>query len=356
MQETYNYRRDVRIANLSLLNTDWYVEQMKNRYDVPMSLTDEQILWHPYEVAPGIEASRPATMFNDRSRKRRTYLQALPFDGRIVRVQDMMVDDIVWECTYSEDDSLRLRYPIYFSSPPYGESPLGLSEYVHTEGLLYRLDWGQKGLRVDTLKGYDLFMNQYRFDGYANSDICREENATGVFISVGVNSGRLFDELMMHGSRDKAVAVVEKTIDDYPEYWQSYLVLADLYDTEKDSTAATNLWHKLHDTLSSFLDRNPINLFYMQDLGLTKVELGKRIADDQMIEDGVDLCWQAFEGNANSNYAFRKLITVLSKTGRYGEVQKAATMFNEYGVNRNDPFLQQILGISAPPPVPRSGG
>ncbi len=94
----------------------------------------------------------------------------------------------------------------------------------------------------------------------------------------------------------------------------------------------------------------------MQDLGLTKVELGRRVADDQMVDDGVDLCWRAFEGNSNSNYAFRKLITVLSKTGRYGEVQRAARLFNEYGVNRNDPFLQQILGINAPPPVPRAGG
>jgi hypothetical protein len=356
MQETYNYRRDVRIANLSLLNTDWYVEQMKNRYDVPISLSDEQILWHSYEAAPGIYASRPTKMFNDRSRQRSTYLQALPYEGRVVRVQDMMVDDIVWECTYTENDSLKLKYPIYFSSGPYTESPLQLSSYVHTEGLLYRLDWSQKGLPVDTLRGYDLFMNQYVFDGYSNSDISREENATGVFIAVGVNSGRLFDELIRNGSRDKAVSLVEKMIDVYPEYWQSYLVLADLYDSEGDSTAATDLWYQLHDTLTSFLDRNPINLFYMQDLGITKVELGRRIGDDVMVNDGVELCWKAFKGNPNSNYGFRKLITVLSKTGRYAEVQEAAKMFAEYGVNQSDPFLQQILGIQSPPPAPRAGG
>ena len=73
-------------------------------------------------------------MFNDRSRQRKAWLQALPFNGRIVRVQDMMMDDIVWESTFSRNDSLLLKNPVYFSSPPYAESPLQLNRHVYTEG------------------------------------------------------------------------------------------------------------------------------------------------------------------------------------------------------------------------------
>ena len=350
IQEVYDYRRDVRVCNLSLLNTDWYVYQMKNQYNVPISLKDEQILWYPFEAAPGVDASRPLERFYDKARKNWKYLVATPDGGRLVKVQDMMVDEVVWESTIMRDNKLSLKIPIYFSSPPYGESPLKLRDHTQTVGVVYRLDWSDSLPEVDLDRGYDLFMNKYHYDGYQNSKIYRDENATGVFITVGVNGGRLFDQLMAGGDSTRALALANKLIQVYPEYWQTYLVLAMLYDHQGDSTRAEGLWQELHDTLTSFLQSNPKNLFYMQDLGLTKVELGQRIGDNGMVDEGVQLCWQAFDDNSSSAYAFRKLVSVLSRTGRYQELQAAADKHWEYGQNRDDPFLQQIRGMSAVPP------
>jgi len=69
LQEVEDVRRDVRVVNLSLLNTGWYIRQLKHMEPkVQMDLTDEQI---------------------DR-------LMAVRLrDGSILRVQDRMIDEII---------------------------------------------------------------------------------------------------------------------------------------------------------------------------------------------------------------------------------------------------------------------
>ncbi|MEE8575817.1 MAG: DUF2723 domain-containing protein, partial [candidate division Zixibacteria bacterium] len=343
LQEVYNYRRDVAVVNLSLLNTDWYVWQMKTKYDVPISLSKEQIWWLPPEET-GQQQAMPVKPFADRPRGRMTYLQANGFEGRLVKVQDMMVDEIVLENKF--------RRPIYFSSQPYAESPLNLQQHTIAVGLVYRLEREIPVDKLDLNRSLELFENVYRMDGYEDSKVFRDENATGVFLGVGLNAVRLFDGLMKEERVEEAKSFLNKFIDRYPEYWQATLVLAEQLAKEGDSTASLDVTIKLHDTLTAFLESNPRNLFYMQDLGMVKADLGQRTGSTLMVEDGIKLMQEAFLLNPNSSYAFRKLVSVLSRNSRFTDLGEAAQIHAQYKQHANDPFLKQVLSVTgAPRPV-----
>jgi hypothetical protein len=326
---------------------------MKNQYDIPISLTDDQILWYPYEIRPGVEGQRPKMMFNDRPRGLRTYLQAyqVPGSNQVVRVADMIVDEIVIEN--------RWRSPIYFSSPPYAASPLKLRDHTTAVGILYRLDREPDEGRLDVAKTYDLFMHTYSFRGLQDSKVFRDDNATGVFMPLGSRAVTVWDALMQDstdGAADSALALMKMVTTSYPEYWQAAAIYADYFESHGDSAKGLEIAWKLHDTLSAFLESNKSNRYYRQDLGMAKVELGQRLKDTTLINRGVDLVWEGFRENENDPFAFRKLATTLYQIGRYDELQDAAKLHAQYKKNLEDPFLQQFVGSPQQGNIPRPAG
>lgn len=181
-QEVEGVRTDVRIVCLSLLNTDWYIKQLKHQWShesapLPISYTDEEIdritsridRWEPKTITIPVDKEMLKQAFSEDYNykeaigvKPDTSLPILktgtdfeiPVDslddvvswkvnGRFygrdqqgngiyyMQVQDLMILDMI-----KTNNWLR---PIYFANTVSSQSMLGLQDYFRTEGKAYRI-------------------------------------------------------------------------------------------------------------------------------------------------------------------------------------------------------------------------
>jgi hypothetical protein len=144
-------RRDVRIVNLSLVNTSWYIQQMKNKpyyteaLAVPISYSNAEIARIQPRAWESREMDLPVP--KDAIEKYGVSDTAVTRNGKItytfkptldvgnvkaIRVQDLMVYDIV--------TTNQWKRPIYFAVTVSPDSKIGLDEYLWFHGLAWRLE------------------------------------------------------------------------------------------------------------------------------------------------------------------------------------------------------------------------
>ncbi len=157
LQDVEGVRRDVKIANLSLLNTSWYIKQLKNDDPyhvgtVNIRMSDAQIdqlgpmRWNAQKVTIAAPKPNPNETMKDLFQKYKitdssvmksgnitwTMKPTLSFgDVQAIRVQDIMVKEIVEANTWQR--------PIYFAVTVSQDGKIGLDDYLKSEGMATRL-------------------------------------------------------------------------------------------------------------------------------------------------------------------------------------------------------------------------
>lgn len=152
LQEVEGLRTDVRVANLSLLQTDWYILQLKNQRSresapVPMRLTDEQIRgirpveWRPREISLPVQGlpeetlaqlGRPENLPD--SMTWRLEGRRLGEDFYVLYVNDLVVLSIL-EAVAADN----WERPVYFATTTASDAQLGLEPFLQNEGLANRI-------------------------------------------------------------------------------------------------------------------------------------------------------------------------------------------------------------------------
>lgn len=158
LQDVEGVRRDVKIVNLSLLNTEWYIRQLKNNDPygvgtVRIRFPDEVIMnikptaWNaqnisiPIPKVPGTD-SIPDSFIKKYNIQDSSVIKegkltwnmphTLNFgDVKGIRVQDIMVKEIV--------EANNWERPIYFAVTCSEDSKIGLQDYLRMEGMAFRL-------------------------------------------------------------------------------------------------------------------------------------------------------------------------------------------------------------------------
>jgi tetratricopeptide (TPR) repeat protein len=273
-QEVEGIRTDIKIVNLSLFNTDWYVDQMRRKtYDadpIPLNIGRDKYIQGTNDYAymfvdkriRGINdknyidlkkimnfffSGKNKLKYNDGVMRnyiptKRFYLDvdsATVVDNGTVALKDtaLIVDKIKWSVGKSvvqKNDLMMMEMlasfnwnrPVYYAITTGADTYLGLTHYFQLDGLAYRLVpiytkqgsiYGSYG-RVNTDILYDNIMHKFRYDGLNDPNIYFDEHHMRSIRNYRSNFVRLANALLDEGKNEKAKKVLDKCMETLPEY------------------------------------------------------------------------------------------------------------------------------------------
>lgn len=222
LQEVEGVRTDVRIVCLSLLNTDWYIKQLRDQWShesapLPISLSDEEVervtagisQWQPQTINIPVDKDMLRNAFSDDPQYKEsigvrpdTSLAILQSGIDYEMPVDSLDDVVSWRLNgrlYGQDSQgNEIRYlqiqdrlildiletnqwlrPVYFANTVSNQSQLNLQDYFRTEGKAYRVVPKNFGAGNEGYIDTDIFtdrLEKFQFREWNDPDLYLDEN------------------------------------------------------------------------------------------------------------------------------------------------------------------------------------
>ncbi len=307
-QEVEGIRTDIRVINLSLLNTEWYIEQMKRKayesdpvtFSLPWKEYNEGARNYTYfieneNIKGPVELKQLFDIINTDPEKLTMQTRVGPIDffpskkfkitvdsAQLIKTgtvspenANLIVDEISWTINRSGITKNYLMLldllaannwerPVYFATTTGTSAYIGLEDYFQLEGLAYRFvpirsaeTKGQDG-RINTAAMYDNLVNKFRFGNLDNPDIYLDETNIRMTMNLRNNFYRLADALITEDKKDSAKVVMDLCIRALPDRSVPYnyfvMPIAEGYYKIGDMAKGNEIYTRMIDILNEQLN------------------------------------------------------------------------------------------------------
>ena len=279
--EVEEERNDVRACNLSYLQTDWYIDQMKRPYynspGLPISWEYEnympgknEIAWVENRLNAPLEVKKAFQFLHSSDpRTKRDGDDYLPTDQLYVLSPDSQKIMFKKARRYTRSEMMVMemlstnewKRPIYFAVTIGSDYHLGLDPYLELTGMAYRItpERSKDGKpRVNTEVMYDNMLNKFKYGNVNVPGIYLDENSMRMCRTHRMMFSQLAEALFYEGKRDKVIEVLDFAEKMLPGYNVPYdytsATMATLYYALDQDEKGNAIMTKVADNCIEYLE------------------------------------------------------------------------------------------------------